>query len=107
MWRHGLFGGVHLAEPESLCNRATHWSFAFQNPIDENAINAVASRKSGLTTFTLNCGPQQADNIILVKHKCMVAQIAGDQHILSRFGMARRRCRRRNSGLVVEKRCMI
>jgi hypothetical protein len=38
-------------EPE---NGSTHGSFAVQNRIDENAINAVALCKSGLTSFTLN-----------------------------------------------------
>jgi hypothetical protein len=75
-----LFGNVHLAEPESLCNGATHGSFAIQNHIDESAIKFVMLRKSGLTTFTFDCGPQQANNVIFVKHKCMVAQIAGNQY---------------------------
>jgi GH24 family phage-related lysozyme (muramidase) len=47
---------------------------------DENAINAVAPCKSALTSFAFNCGPQQVNNIIFVKHKCMAAQIAGNQH---------------------------
>ena len=31
----------------------------------------MALCKSGLTSFTLNHGPQQVNNIIFVKHKCM------------------------------------
>jgi hypothetical protein len=61
------FGDVHPAEPESFCNGTPHGSFAVQNHIYENAINAVALRKSGLTSFTFNCGSQQANNVILVK----------------------------------------
>jgi hypothetical protein len=45
-----LFGDVHPAEPESLCDGATHWSFAVQNHIDQNAIKAVALRKNDLTS---------------------------------------------------------
>jgi hypothetical protein len=75
-----LFGDVHPAEPESLCNGATHGSFAIQNHIDQNAIKAVVLRKSGLTTFTLDCGPQHANNVVFVKHKRAAAQIAGNQH---------------------------
>jgi uncharacterized protein (DUF1778 family) len=42
-------------------------------------MDAVALRKSGLTTFTLDCHPQHASDVIFVKHNCMVAQI-GNQH---------------------------
>jgi hypothetical protein len=73
-------GDIHLAKPKSFHKRATYASFAIQNHIDQNAIKAVVLRKSGLTTFTLDCGPQRANNVVFVKHKRAAAQIAGNQH---------------------------
>jgi hypothetical protein len=34
--------------------------------------------KSALTSFSLNCGPQQASDIVLIKHKRVEAQISSD-----------------------------
>jgi hypothetical protein len=45
--------------------------------IDVNTINPVALRKNGLTSFTLNCGLQQAKNIIIVEHVRVETQIGG------------------------------
>jgi hypothetical protein len=53
--------------------------FAVQNHIDENAIKAVALRKSDLTSLVLNCSPQHENDVVFVKHKCMAAQIIGNQ----------------------------
>jgi hypothetical protein len=33
---------------------------------------------SALTSFSLNCGPQQASDIVLIKHKRVEAQISSD-----------------------------
>ena len=85
----------------------------------------MALRKSALTPFTLNCVPQQANNIMFVNTSAWWPKLAINTLDLSRFAMAHPnarlsqfrnrgkaneagyfvcRCRRRNSSLVVEKR---
>src|SRR5262249_3424809 len=44
-----------------------HRSFAAQNHVQVSAIEAMVLRKSGLTSLALNCGPQQIENVIIIK----------------------------------------
>jgi hypothetical protein len=55
-----LFGDVHPAEAESLCNSVTGTLFAFQNFVEPTAISMMPLRKGGLTTLTFNSGFQHA-----------------------------------------------
>jgi hypothetical protein len=63
-----LLSGVDPAESESRCNGIIHALFATQDHIDAAAIEAVAVCKCGLTSFTINCGAQQPNNLMFFKH---------------------------------------
>jgi hypothetical protein len=43
--------------------------------ISQDSIADQRKGRTGLTTFTLDCHPQHASDVIFVKHNCMVAQI--------------------------------
>jgi len=62
-------GDVHYAKPESVCDRMAHRSFAAQNHVQVTAIEAMVLRKGGLTSLALNCGSQQIENVIIIKHQ--------------------------------------
>src|SRR5262249_36904394 len=63
------FCDVHHAKPESVCDRMAHWSFAAQNHVQLTAIEAMVLREGGLTSLALNCGSQQIENVIIIKHQ--------------------------------------
>jgi hypothetical protein len=63
-----LLGDVYLTKPKSLCNGATYGSFAIQNHIEFRTIKAIALRKGDLTSLAFNCGSQQMNNVIIIKH---------------------------------------
>jgi hypothetical protein len=51
------------------CNGIADGSFTVQNHVEVGTIDAVMLCKSGLTSFSLNCGPQQASDIVPIKHR--------------------------------------
>ena len=65
-----------LAKPKSLGHGVAHVSFAIQNHIDENAIDAVALCKCTLTALALNCETHQPNNFVFLKDDGAATQIA-------------------------------
>lgn len=71
-----LLGDINLAKTDNPCNGITDGSSTVQNHVEVGTIDAVMLCKSALTSFSLNCGPQQANNIVFIKHKRVEAQIS-------------------------------
>jgi hypothetical protein len=74
-----LLGDINLARADNPCNGITNGSFAVQNHVEVGPSDAVVLCKSGLTSVTFNCGPQQENNISFIKHKRVKAQVIGNE----------------------------
>jgi hypothetical protein len=59
---------IHPAKPKGFCKRGTNAPSAVQNRIEFGAINAMTLREGGLTPLAFNCGLQQIDDVIIIKH---------------------------------------
>jgi hypothetical protein len=68
---------VNLAKAERLYKRTIYPPPAIQDRTDICAINAIMIRKSDLASLAVNCGSQQMNDLVFVKHKSVAAQIAG------------------------------
>ena len=64
---------------KSPCNGIADGSFTVQDHVEVGTIDAVMLCKSALPPFSLNCGSQQASNIVFIKHKRVEAQIRSYQ----------------------------
>jgi hypothetical protein len=67
---------VNLAKAERLYKRTIYPPLAIQDRTDICAINAIMIRKSDLASLAVNCGSQQMNDLVFVKHKSVAAQIA-------------------------------
>ena len=79
-----LFSDVHHAKTERLDDTLAHRSFAVQNHVEVNTINAVTLCKSDLTALAFNCGSQQLNDFIIIKYQRLTAQFT--QEPLHRVG---------------------
>jgi hypothetical protein len=57
-----------LRSLRALAIASVTFFFSLQKPIDVNAIKTVPLRKCDLASFTINCGPQQSDDLFLIKY---------------------------------------
>ena len=79
-----LFSDLHHAEAERLDDALAHRSFAVQNHVEVNTINAVTLCKSDLIALAFYCGSQQLNDFIIIKYQRLTAQFA--QEPLHRVG---------------------